>query len=80
VIIGNLYLKSIPALPQETDTILIIDPNAMLSPAISAKRLQLVPWWNSQVVERDSCIQNGQFLKGPPPKIGRQPAIIPRPP
>jgi hypothetical protein len=78
VIIGNLDLKSIPVPPQETDTILIIDPNAVLSPAISAKRLQLVPWWNSQVVELDSCIQNGQFLKGPPLKIRGQAAILAR--
>jgi hypothetical protein len=80
VIINDLYVKRISVPPYETDTVLIIDPNAVLSAAISAKRLQLAPRWNPQVVERDGCIQNSQFLKSPPLKIGRQATTLARSP
>jgi hypothetical protein len=80
VVVNDLHIKSISVPPQKTDTVLIIDPNAVLSPAISAQPLQLVPWWNFQVVERDGGIQNRQFLKRPPLKIGRQATTLARSP
>jgi hypothetical protein len=72
VIIHDLYFKSVPIPPPETHTVLIVDSNAMLSRAISAKQLQMISRWHLQVIQRDGRIQNGKFLESSSVQIGRQ--------
>jgi len=71
VIVDNFYVKSISVPPNETHTVLIVDSNAMQSLTICSKRLQSVSRRDSQVIERHSRMQNGEFLKSPAVKIKR---------
>ena len=63
VVIDDLYLKCISVPPYKTHAILIVDSNAVLSSAVSAKCLQLIAWRHLQIVERDRCVQNCEFLE-----------------
>src|SRR6266849_6577290 len=82
VVIDDLRLKSVSVAPYETQAILIVDSNAVLSSAASAKRFQLISWRHSQVVEHDRCVQNREFLKGSQLQIGWETAAsagLPKP-
>jgi hypothetical protein len=64
VVIDDLYLKRISVPPNETYAISIVDPDAVLSSAVTAKSFQLIAWRHLQIVQRDRRIQNSEFLKG----------------
>ncbi len=65
MIIHNLNLKGTAGMPHETDTVLIVDPNAVLPRPVSAQGLEPVSRWRPKVVELDGRIQNGELLKRP---------------
>ena len=56
VIVDDLDLGGTTIRPDETEAILRIDPNAMLSDAIAFQRLQLIGRWHPQVIQRRSTI------------------------
>ncbi len=65
VVIDDLNLKSVSVPPYETHAILIVNSNAVLSSAISAKRLELIPRRYLQIVKRDRSVQDREFLERP---------------
>jgi hypothetical protein len=51
VIIHDLHIVSVPVVPDETDAILIVDPNAVLSTPIACERLEPVAGEYCEVTE-----------------------------
>ena len=43
--------------PDETDPVLVVDPDAVLPLPVLAERLQMVPWWDSQGGQGDCGVQ-----------------------
>ena len=78
--IHDLYVKSIPIPPQEADTVLIVDANAVLSRAVSAQCLQMITRWHPQIIELDGRIQDGEFLESSSVQISGQVTRLARPP
>jgi hypothetical protein len=70
VVIGDLNVESISFTPHEADSPLVVDPDAVLSLAISLQLFQPISRWDSQVLERDRAVQQQQLsprhsLEGP---------------
>lgn len=58
MVIRNFYIKRISIPPHEAHAILIVNPNAVLSRPIPAKRFQMISRRHLQVIERDGRVQN----------------------
>ena len=58
VVIDNLDINRIPILPPETDSPLIIDPNAILTAPLSRELLQAIRRWAPQISKCFRRIQN----------------------
>ncbi len=80
MVIRNLYVKRISVPPDEAHAILIVNPNAVLSRPIPAKRFQMISRRHLQVIERDGRIQNRQFLECPASRDQPEVAALARPP
>ena len=63
MIVGDLKIKSIAFLPSKTDSILIVDSDAVLSHPISLQRLQTIRWWRREVAKLFRAVDLNQ-----PPK------------
>jgi len=50
--IGNLNFEGIAITPNEADTILVVDPDAMLSCAVTLERFQAIAGKNCQIREQ----------------------------
>lgn len=61
MVIRNLYFESVPLTPAETDSPLIVNPNAILPPAIARQFLQTISGRDSQLVERLRGIEDQHF-------------------
>lgn len=48
--------------PSETDPILVVDPDAVLTLTIPSKRLETVPWWYSQIVQYLGLVESIELL------------------
>jgi len=57
MVIDNLNVIRIPVLPDETDTPLIIDPDAVLSKPVPLKSFKYIPWGDSQVFKGSGPVQ-----------------------
>ena len=57
VVIGYLHIADSVVGPDETEPVLIVDSDAVLSLAVAGQCLQPVPRWNSQIVKTDRNIQ-----------------------
>src|SRR5580704_4188139 len=64
VIIRNFHVVSVVTAPVKADSILIVDPNAVLALAITAQFFQPVSRRASQVVEIKRSVENCQFSPG----------------
>jgi hypothetical protein len=51
VVVHDLDLLRVAVLPDETDSILIVDTDAVLPPSIPGQTLKVIPWKRAQVVE-----------------------------
>ena len=51
MVVHDFHLIRISILPQEADTPLIVDPDAVLTLSIAAQRLQAIPGRNRQVTK-----------------------------
>jgi hypothetical protein len=49
MVVCNFNLVGISSLPSEANPILIVDPDAVLSPPVAAQPFQTIPWWNSKL-------------------------------
>jgi hypothetical protein len=56
MIIDNLNLVCTIFLPDETYSILVIDPDTVLSCPVALELFKAVAWWDSQVGERASGV------------------------
>lgn len=56
MIVRDLNLVGIASLPSETNPILIVDPNAVLSAPFSAQSFQVIPSWNSKFADVSDSI------------------------
>jgi hypothetical protein len=44
VVVHNLNVESIPVTPQETDTPLVVDADAVLAFSVALQRFQMIAW------------------------------------
>jgi len=51
VIVCDFDLTGISRLPSETDPVLIINSDAVLSVSVAPKPFQSIPWWNGELEE-----------------------------
>jgi hypothetical protein len=65
VIVGDLDLESIAQPPDEANSPLVIDPNAVLVLAVAREFLEVVSRRNIQVAQGIRCIQNPKLDVGP---------------
>src|SRR3546814_10766142 len=72
VVIDDLHVVRIAAAPAEADTPLVVDPDAVLSLAISFEQLQPVCGRNPQVIERSGGVEHAQLATGDLLDRGRQ--------
>jgi len=56
MIIGNLNFESIAITPYETDAVLVVDPNAVLSSAIPLQGLQMVAGKYGKIRKSNRCV------------------------
>src|SRR5688572_9942842 len=61
VVVGDLDVGRSGRGPGEANPPLIVDPDAVLTGAVSAQLLQTIPWWHAQVVECLSRINYQQL-------------------
>lgn len=59
--VRNLYFMDLVASPDETDSELIVDPNAVLPLPVSMQFFQSVTRGETQVAEVDCAVQHGEF-------------------
>ena len=64
MVIYNFNINDSFFLPDKADTPLIIYSYAVLTFPISFKLLKPVPRWNTQALQRNSCIQNFKLDSG----------------
>ncbi len=51
MIVNNLHLVGVAGIPAKTNSPLIVDPNTVLTLAISAELLKAIAGWDPQVIE-----------------------------
>lgn len=56
MVIGDLDLDCITLPPHEADTPLLVDSNGVLTEAVARELFQPIAWWNAQIVEAHSRI------------------------
>jgi hypothetical protein len=78
MVVHDLNFESVSVPPYETHAVLIVDADTVLSGAVPAKRLQLIPRWHVQVLKPDGGIQNSKFLERPSVEVGGEPAAFAR--
>jgi hypothetical protein len=64
--------------PYEADAVLIIDPDAVLSLALTVQRLQPVSGRHLQIIERHGGMQQEKLPECPHSQIGGNPSTSPR--
>ena len=64
MIVGNLHVIAVTIAPNETDAPLIIDPDRVLSLAISPQGLQLISRGRSQDAQFRCSVELEQFSEG----------------
>lgn len=69
VIVRDLNLVGISSLPSETDPILVVNSDTVLSAPVRAQSLKAVSWWNSQFDEIPHAIDLIEFPSGHLPQI-----------
>ena len=68
MIVYNLDSHRIISLPGETDAILLVDPDAVLTFAVAMERLQTIPRWYTQIVQRLGRVKLIEFPNGDAPE------------
>jgi hypothetical protein len=75
---GNrlLHVKRIAVAPNKTDTILIVDPNAVLALPIAFQGLQVVPRKNGQVTQKSCSVQLQELSLRSPCDLVKPPGAL----
>jgi len=58
VVVHDLDFEGVATTPLEADSVLVVDPNAMLSPTISLERFEAIRGRDSQVLKSLGSIQH----------------------
>ena len=74
MVVDNLDVVGITISPGETDSPVLIDPNAVLSHSIPCQLFQAIGRGYLQIVEGTSVVEHAQFTQGSLLDFGRQPA------
>jgi len=61
MIIDNLNFVGVALSPHETDTPLLVDPDAVLALSVTSKLLQMIPWNRLQVREARRVTNHFKF-------------------
>jgi hypothetical protein len=51
VVVHNLDLMRLAVLPQEADSVLVVDPDAVFAPPVAGKGFEVIPRESPQVLE-----------------------------
>ena len=76
MVIHEFDIMSISTTPDEADSPLVIDPDAMLPLPISFQRLQAVSWWDEQKVQVCCGMKLDKLTESHPLDIGREPSKL----
>jgi hypothetical protein len=68
VVINDFYVGRPVACPNEANSILLVDPDAVLPLSVSRKSFKTVPYWDPKVFQLLSRVQHFQFSAGNSPK------------
>lgn len=63
MVIGNLNVERIAAMPLETDSPLVIDSYTVLPCAVTAEFFESIRRRDTQIVEIDGIVDHSQFAK-----------------
>ena len=61
MVIDDLDLMGIAVLPMEANTLLLVDPDAVLTAPATLERLQAIARRNPQIVEGDCAVEHSQL-------------------
>jgi hypothetical protein len=61
MVIDNLDCISIAVFPNETDTLLIIDPDTVLSFSRSLQRFKPIGRWHTEIFKQPRIVQHSEF-------------------
>lgn len=62
MVVGYFDIARVAVVPFETQTVLAIDANAVLSGAVAFEGFEMVAGWNSQFIEADGCCEQAEFV------------------
>ena len=65
MIVGDLDLEGVALPPEEANSPLIVDPNAVPAFSITRELFEAVSWRNPQICQGICCIQNPKLNVGP---------------
>jgi hypothetical protein len=64
VVVGDFDIVGVAAIPAKTDTVLVVDPNAMLAGAVTLEGFEAVAGRQAQVFEGGGGFELGEFAEG----------------
>jgi hypothetical protein len=73
MIIHNFHIMGVTLMPAETNTPLVVDTDAVLTPPVTFQTLQPIPRWRQQVAQILGFRQVTQFTPGGSLNVRRQP-------
>jgi hypothetical protein len=76
VVVHDLDVLRFAVLPHEADSILVIDPDAVLPPPITAKGLEVIARKRAQVVESLGRVQLRQLALSDPGNVPEPPRRV----
>lgn len=78
MVVGDFNVVSIPVLPAEANSPLLVDPDAVLSFPVAVKLFQTVSGRDTQVIQSERCVELIQLHNGPAEKLRRKfPGVFP---
>jgi hypothetical protein len=73
VIVRDLDVVSVTFAPDKADSPLVVDPDAMLTGAVSLQSLQSIARGHSQIMQAHGSIEHQQLLATRPPNVTPKP-------
>ena len=78
MVVDDFHVVGVALPPHEADTIVIIDPDAVLALALAGQRLQPVSGRHAEFIQRHGGMQQEELLERPHSQIAGNPAASPR--
>lgn len=72
MVVGDLDIVRSAIAPDEADSVLVVDPDGVLSSAITDQLLQTIPRWHSESHQLCGGVQEPELLLGRPLKVGSE--------